>query len=106
MASAPDHLDDDFPTDTLTISRQELVDIHKDLHRSLRETVEELIQPINTRLDDFISELRETTKAADANTATCVKLQEETSTEITLITAGLETETETVMSELTKLRVP
>ncbi|KAL8221569.1 UNVERIFIED_CONTAM: hypothetical protein K2H54_070134, partial [Gekko kuhli] len=77
MASAPDHLEDDFPTDTLTISRQELVEIHKDLHRSLRETVEELIQPINTRLDDFISELKETTKKADANTATCVTLQEE-----------------------------
>ncbi|KAL8221298.1 UNVERIFIED_CONTAM: hypothetical protein K2H54_064578 [Gekko kuhli] len=77
MASVSDRIDDDLPTDALTISRQELVDIHKDLHRSLRKTVEELIQPINTRLDDFILELRDTTKKADANKETCTSLQQE-----------------------------
>ncbi|KAL8220806.1 UNVERIFIED_CONTAM: hypothetical protein K2H54_055145 [Gekko kuhli] len=63
--------DNDLQKDELTISRQELVEIHKDLHRSRREAVEEIIQPINTQLADFMTELRETTKKADSNAAIC-----------------------------------
>ncbi|KAL8178658.1 UNVERIFIED_CONTAM: hypothetical protein K2H54_054693 [Gekko kuhli] len=69
--------DADTPTDELTISRQELVEIHKDLHRSLREAVEEIIQPINVQLADFMAELRETSKKADTNATICSTLQEE-----------------------------
>ncbi|KAL8221262.1 UNVERIFIED_CONTAM: hypothetical protein K2H54_062760 [Gekko kuhli] len=69
--------DDEAQTDELIISRQELVEIHKDLHRSLREAVEEIIQPINTRLNDFMAELRDTSKKADTNATICTSLQEE-----------------------------
>ncbi|KAL8219119.1 UNVERIFIED_CONTAM: hypothetical protein K2H54_007106 [Gekko kuhli] len=53
---------DNQQKDELTINRQELVEIHKDLHCTLREAVEELIQPVNTQLADFMTELRETAK--------------------------------------------
>ncbi|KAL8199261.1 UNVERIFIED_CONTAM: hypothetical protein K2H54_038868 [Gekko kuhli] len=71
------HDEDEAQTDELIISRQELVEIHKDLHRSLREAVEEIIQPINTRLNDFMTELQDTSKKADTNAAICTSLQEE-----------------------------
>ncbi|KAL8178695.1 UNVERIFIED_CONTAM: hypothetical protein K2H54_055093 [Gekko kuhli] len=80
MASEPIQVEGDFSTalesDTLTVSRQEIIEIHKDLHRSLRETVEELIQPLNMKIENFMTELRDTTQKADANTAACASLQE------------------------------
>ncbi|KAL8172595.1 UNVERIFIED_CONTAM: hypothetical protein K2H54_001007 [Gekko kuhli] len=72
-----DQIEDELLPDTLTIRRQELLDIHKDLHRSLSDIVERLIHPINSRLDNFMAELCETTKKADTNAASCVLLWEE-----------------------------
>ncbi|KAL8172600.1 UNVERIFIED_CONTAM: hypothetical protein K2H54_001514 [Gekko kuhli] len=69
--------DEETQSDELVISRQELVEIHKDLHRSLREAVEEIIQPINIQLNNFMAELRDTSKKVDTNTATCTSLQAE-----------------------------
>ncbi|KAL8190220.1 UNVERIFIED_CONTAM: hypothetical protein K2H54_044559 [Gekko kuhli] len=80
MASDSAPIEGDFSTvlesDTLTVSKQEIIEIHKDLHRSLRETVEELIQPLDKKLENFMTELRDTTQKADANTAKCTSLQE------------------------------
>ncbi|KAL8189732.1 UNVERIFIED_CONTAM: hypothetical protein K2H54_002012 [Gekko kuhli] len=80
MASDSVPIEGDFSTasesDTLTVSKQEIIEIHKDLHRSLRETVEELIQPLDKKLENFMTELRDTTQKADANTAKCTSLQE------------------------------
>ncbi|KAL8221434.1 UNVERIFIED_CONTAM: hypothetical protein K2H54_067711 [Gekko kuhli] len=81
MVLISNQIEDELLPDTLTISRQELLDIHKDLHHSLSDTVERLIHPINSRLDNYMAELRETTKKADTNAVSCVSLREELYTE-------------------------
>ncbi|KAL8194198.1 UNVERIFIED_CONTAM: hypothetical protein K2H54_004202 [Gekko kuhli] len=60
-------LEQEEPRDDLIINKQELVDIHKDLHRSLREAVEEIVHPLKTQLNDFIQELRDMANKTEEN---------------------------------------
>ncbi|KAL8221111.1 UNVERIFIED_CONTAM: hypothetical protein K2H54_059407 [Gekko kuhli] len=79
MANTTTPVEQEESRDELIISKQELVDIHKDLHRTLREAVEEIVLPLKTQFNDFMQELRDTAKKAQDNAETCATLQKEVS---------------------------
>ncbi|KAL8222433.1 UNVERIFIED_CONTAM: hypothetical protein K2H54_076076 [Gekko kuhli] len=60
MTNSETPIEQEEAKDELTISKQELVEIHKDLHRSLREAVEEIVHPLKMQFHDFMQELRDT----------------------------------------------
>ncbi|KAL8169744.1 UNVERIFIED_CONTAM: hypothetical protein K2H54_056539 [Gekko kuhli] len=91
MTNSATPIEQEESRDELTISKQELAEIHKDLHRSLREAVEEIVHPLKMQFHDFMQELRDTGKKAEDNAATCAALQTEEKKIIVLLDLSVET---------------
>ncbi|KAL8221435.1 UNVERIFIED_CONTAM: hypothetical protein K2H54_067780 [Gekko kuhli] len=91
MANPTTLVEQEEPRDELVISKQELVDIHKDLHRSLREAVEEIVHPLKMQFNDFMQELKDNKKKTEEIAATCASLQTEEKKIIVLLDLSAET---------------